>query len=324
MRTETIQDILSAEELGAKYDSAEKAVWRNREILAPLLRFCVRELADESVENVMRLIDADSISEDMPVSDLPPQIVERATEMHSTTEKLLTFDLHFVVKNPKLSTKSLLVRLHIILELQNKFRPTLKDGRSYAIEGRGLYYAARELSSQLGRITENTNYADLEKVVSIWIVSEDIPKGLQTTVSRYYIEKEDIVGKAEIDKKLYDLLEVVIVRRGEDGKFDAPIFDYLNAVFGADLEQIDRYTPASANPELVKEVADMPGTGRAILERGIGIGRTEGIGIGRADAAKLMNHLWRSGRGKDAERAENDLDYLNQLIAEFGQKAHQT
>ena len=95
-------------------------------------------------------------------------------------------------------------------------------------------------------------------------------------------------------------------------------------MFGADLEQIDRYTPASANPELVKEVADMPGTGRAILERGIGIGRTEGIGIGRADAAKLMNHLWRSGRGKDAERAENDLDYLNQLIAEFGQKAHQT
>ena len=74
---------------------------------------------------------------------------------------------------------------------------------------------------------------------------------------------------------------MVIVRRGEDGKFDAPVFDYLNAVFGADLERIDRYAPASANPELVKEVADMPGTGRAILERG----RAEG----RADAAKMRN-----------------------------------
>ena len=167
MRTESMQDMMSAEELGTKYDASSKAIWRNREILAPLLQFCVSELQDESVEHIMRLIDADSISEDMPVSDLPPQIVERAAELHSTTEKPLAFDLHFVVKNPKLSTASLLVRIHIDLELQNKFRPTLKDGKSYAMEGRGIYYAARELSSQLGRITENTNYADLEKVVSI-------------------------------------------------------------------------------------------------------------------------------------------------------------
>ena len=318
-----MQDILSAEELGAKYDSAAKAVWRNREILAPLLRFCVSELKDEPVESVMRLIDADSIREDAPVSDLPAQIVERATELHSTTEKPVTFDLHFMVKNPKLSTKSLLVRIHIILEFQNKFRPALKDGKAYAVEERGVYYLARELSSQLGRITENTNYSDLEKVVSIWIVSEDIPKGLQSTVSRYYIEKEDIVGEAEIDKRLYDLLELVVVRRGENGRFDAPVFDYLNAVFSADLEKIDRYTPASANPEIVKEVADMPGMGQAIYEKGISQGISQGIGMGLADAAKLMNFLWRSGRGEDAERAENDRDYLDRLLEEFKQNAPQ-
>ena len=280
MREESIQDILSAEELGEKYDKAAKAVWRNREILAPLLRFCVGELKNESVESIMHLIDADSICEDTPVSDLPPMVIERATEMNSTIEKPITFDFRLLVKNPKLSTKTMLVQLHIILEFQNKFRPVLKDGQRYYVEERGWYYDARELSSQLGRLTENTNYHDLEKVISIWIVSEDVPNELQNTVSRYYIEKEDLVGKADIAKEIYDLMEVVIVRRGKNGHFDAPVFDYLNAVFASDIESIDKYTPASKNPELVKEVRKMPGMGQAILERGINIGEERGITIG--------------------------------------------
>ena len=140
MRTESIQDILSAEELGEKYDQSAKAVWRNREILAPLLKFCVSELEDESVESIMKLIDADSISPDVPVSDLPPEVIDRGTEMNSTTEKPITYDFRFFVQNPKLSLKKFLVRIHIDLEFQNKLHPTLPDGRTYEIEQRGIYY----------------------------------------------------------------------------------------------------------------------------------------------------------------------------------------
>ena len=46
----------------------------------------------------MRYIDADSISDDTPVSDLPVQIVGMATEMNSTTESPVTFDTKFVAK----------------------------------------------------------------------------------------------------------------------------------------------------------------------------------------------------------------------------------
>ena len=56
--------------------------------------------------------------------------------------------------------------------------------------------------------------------------------------------------------------------RGEDGKEIAPIFEYLDAVFSSDIETIDKFTPASANPEIAKEVAEMPGMSQAILERG--------------------------------------------------------
>jgi len=86
MRDETIQDVLSAGEIGTKYDEVAKAVWKNREILAPLLKYSLEELEDESVESIMKLIDADSISEDTPVSDLPPAIIELGTEQNSMTE----------------------------------------------------------------------------------------------------------------------------------------------------------------------------------------------------------------------------------------------
>ena len=268
MRTESIQDILSAEELGEKYDQSAKRVWRNREILAPLLQLCVGEFKGESIESIMRLIDAESISEDVPVSDLPPQVVELAAQMGSTTERPVTFDLRFVAKNPKLSTEDVLVRLHILVDFQNKFHPTDADGKGYPIESRGVYYAARGLGAQLGPLTEQTNYNALEKVISIWIVSEDVPRRLQNTVSRYSMVKEDLIGKADIPKEHYDKLELVVIRRGGAGKAGVPLFEYLDAVFSSDIETMDKFTPASANPEIVEEVADMPGMSQAILNKG--------------------------------------------------------
>ncbi len=268
MRTETIQDILSAGEIGTKYDVAAVTIWKNREILAPLLKYAIKELNDESVESIMSLIDADTISEDTPVSDLPPTVIDRGTEQKSVTEKPITYDLRFVLKNPKLSVGKMLVMIHVDLEFQNKYKPVLKDGRSYPIITRGIYYAAREISSQLGRITQQTNYADLEKVVSIWVVNEDIPKEIRNTATRYYFTKEDFVGETDEPKEWYDLMEVVIVRRSEDDNIAEPIFDYLKSVYNADLNSIDKYTPASKNPEIVKEVSEMPGMSQVIYDKG--------------------------------------------------------
>ena len=213
MRTETKQDILSADELGTRYDQAAKQIWRNREILAPLLKYVIKELNDETVESIMALIDADTIRDDMPVSDLAPTVIDRGTEQNSTTEMPITYDLRFILKNPKLSVGKMLVMIHVDLEFQNKYRPVLKDGRSYSLITRGIYYAAREISSQLGRITE-------------------------------------------------------------------PIFDYLKSVFDADLERIDKYTPASTNPEIVKEVSSMPGMSKVIYQNGVNDGVAQGMAQG--------------------------------------------
>ena len=283
MQEESRQDIMAAGELGTKYDEAVKTVWKNREIIAPLLKFSVEELKDESVESIMKLIDADSISDEIPVSDLPPTLTNLNTEESSITEKLITYDFRFLVKNPRLSTENILVVLHIDLEFNNKYRPTLSDGRSYPLVKRGIYYGAREVSSQLGRVTEKTNYDDVEKVISIWVVSEDIPKHLRNTASRYHFVKEDFVGTADEPEADYDLIEVVIIRRGDEKKLTEPLFKYLESVYQADLEEIDKYTPASANPKLRKEVSEMPGMSQVIYEKGWKAGEENGKSIGHVE-----------------------------------------
>ncbi len=277
MREESRQDIMSAGEMGTKYDEAAKKIWKNREILAPLLKYAVEELKDESVESIMKLIDADSISGDTPVSDLPSTITALDTEQSSMTEKVIRYDLKFNVKNPKLSSGDLLVVLHIDLEFQNRYRPVLKDGRSYPLIKRGIYYAAREISEQLGRITNQTNYADIEKVVSIWIVNEGVPEKIHNTATRYYIAREDYIGVSDEPREDYDLMEVVMIRRGEKKEITEPLFRYLRSIYEADIEEIDKYTPVSANPELKEEVQKMPGMGQAIYDNGVSQGIIQGI-----------------------------------------------
>ena len=246
----------------------------------------------------MKLIDADSIDDSVPVSDLPPTLTNLNTEDSSLTEKLITYDFRFLVKNPKLSTENILVVLHIDLEFNNKYRPVLKDGRSYPLIKRGIYYGAREVSSQLGRITEKTNYDDIEKVISIWVVSEDIPEHLRNTASRYRITKEDFIGTSDEPESEYDLIEVVMIRRGEDKKLTEPLFKYLESVYQADLEEIDKFTPASLNPELKKEVSDMPGMSQVIYEKGEVKGLEKGREEGRNELAEAIK-LLRSGKSRE-------------------------
>ena len=90
---------------------------------------------------------------------------------------------------------------------------------------RGIYYAAREISSQLNYVTEQTNYSDVSKVISIWIINDDsISLDLQNTATRYYFTKEDFIGVTDEPREDYDLLEVIMIRRGERKEITDTIF----------------------------------------------------------------------------------------------------
>ena len=304
MRNETGIDILASELKGEKYDEACKRVFGNKEIIAPILNMVVPEYADCTVEDVIRYIEADSISSDDSVDDVPIGIEGMPTEFSSVSEKLVTFDTHFKALNPKLTSEQVTISLHIDVEAQNDYRP---HNPSYPIVKRGIYYAAREVGRQLGTLTGISDYDKLEKVYSIWICNENIPKELQNTVSRYDIKRTDVIGRVDEPEEEYDLMSVVIVRRGAEVE-EAGIFDYLNGIFKSDLKKISQYVDVTDNEKIKKEVEAMPGMGATLIQKGIQQGIQQGIDQGieqgvNSSVQKLAEYYMQQDESLSKEKA---------------------
>ena len=177
--TEVVLSALNGQE---KYDDACKKTWKLKEIIAPVLQYTVKEYQNHTIPEIISCINATSISDTTPVDDLPAFVDSSDTEMSSPTEKRIFYDIHFTAKNPNLTTKDVLVMLHIDFEVQNDYKPT---NPKYPITKRAIYYAARELSAQLNVVTNTTNYDRLEKVYSIWICNEKVPEELKNSITRY-------------------------------------------------------------------------------------------------------------------------------------------
>ncbi len=312
MKKETEIGIAAAEAIGSKYDEACKALFQNKEIIAPVLKEVVPEYRNYTVKDVIRFIDADSIK-DLPVDDISTRADRLSTEMASVSDKLIRYDTHFKAVNPLLSNENLCIHLHIDLEVQNNYSPS---NPSYPIIKRGLYYVAREISSQLGILTERTNYDELQKSYSIWICNERIPKKLQNTVTMYSIKKSDIIGVAEEKAEDYDLMNVIIIRRGE--KKDVPIFDYLSGVFQCDKNKISEYVDIENNETVLKGVNHMSGLGASIMrdamrqgmqqgiQQGIQQGMQQGMQQGENLLATLVSCLVKDGRLNDLDRISDE------------------
>lgn len=123
MREETRKDLYAAGAMNREYDMACKRVLNNREIIAPILKMVVPEYKDCTMEEVIRYINEDTISDDIPVEDIPARIEGLPTELSSVKDKLIYYDVHFKSVNPALSSENICVHLHFNLEVQNDYKP---------------------------------------------------------------------------------------------------------------------------------------------------------------------------------------------------------
>ena len=254
--------LIAATKDQAEYDNACKNLFKNKEILAPVLKYAIGEYKDFTVEEIIGFIDGVSISIDTPVDDVSVMVDSSDTEMASLSDKLIRYDVRLRSLNPLLSKGEVLVHIHIDFEVQNNYRPS---DPPYPMIKRGIYYGAREISSQLGILTDETDYGKIEKVYSIWVCNQNIPTGLINTMDRYYIHKEHIIGQSVEPESDYDLMEVIMIRRGSNTGADA-IFDYLSGVFNSDIRKISDYTDTKDNEEIAKEVTHMGGLGASIAQ----------------------------------------------------------
>lgn len=60
-------------------------------------------------------------------------------------------------------------------------------------------------------------------------------------MTQYSIKKKDIFQETDEPEADYDLMTVIIIRRGK-GTEKESIFDYLNGVFSCDIDKIEKYS----------------------------------------------------------------------------------
>lgn len=245
----------------AAYDQAAKEIFELPGILAPLLKEVVTEYKNYSADEVYDFIVPDSIKS-TPVDDQSVMLDVLPTEDSSVSEKLIRYDTRFRAKNPTMRDGEFLFSLIFDVEVQNDYKPRIEikngDGVNRSVEypliKRAIYYGARLISSQLGVLTETTNYGDLQKVYSIWICNENIPKALKGTVTQYNFSRKDIIGKCNEPEKDFDLMSIVMIRGGCDDDSNHNVLDYLKGVFEADFDKIAEYIPKKQDLEDRKSV----------------------------------------------------------------------
>ena len=285
-----------------KYDRVVKEIFDKPKIVATILRLTVPEFQGMTVEEVLPYIL--EISDEVPVDDISSAALRnQPQEQTALLGKIITYDKHIKARSPKAG--ELNITLYFDFEFQNEYRSTTLG---YPLLKRGWFYAARELDSQLGVLTEDTKYSTLQKSYSIWICNEDIPKEEQNSMTRYHIVKDDVIGHSEDVPENYDLMEVIMIRRG-DAEIDAEIFDFLNGIFKSETERVNKYT--GNDPVIEEEVKKMGGFGAALAEKN----RNEGIGIGRdqRDREKIEVML---RKGLKPEEVANYGDYPLTLVKE--------
>lgn len=263
------------------YDAACKRLLANKIILAWIMKSCLEEYRDFSVDEIAeKYIDGNpqiartALHPDEGEDVSGEQIKEAKTEDSTIKEGRVTYDIRFYAVAP-LSGE--MVSLIINVEAQSNFYP------GYPIIKRGIYYCSRMISSQYGVEFTDSHYERIKKVCSIWICSSP-PEYRENTINRYVVREENMIGDIAEKKGNYDLLTVVIICLGHSGddKYTG-ILKLLNVLLSSEKDPEEKKKilqddfDIKMTKELESEVSEMCNLSQGIEEKGIEIGTLRAI-----------------------------------------------
>lgn len=261
-----------------QYD--ENAKWLNSQkpFLANILIRTVDDFKGMQPEEVVKLIEGEPSVGRTPVEegftnerleDETMAISGMNTEKKVHNEGVTYFDVLFYVR-----TQNELAKIIVNMELQKEERAL------YDVEMRGIFYAAREVSSQLGREFKNQHYNDMKKVYSIWICMNT----RENSLNKIALKNENVFGQSRWKDK-YDMIHIVTIRlsRKMDEDRGHELHRFLGAIFAQELSFSEK------EKILVKEfgiklegdrkerLTNMCNLGEGIWEQGIEQGKISGI-----------------------------------------------
>ncbi|MBP3610527.1 MAG: hypothetical protein J6J42_09355 [Lachnospiraceae bacterium] len=311
--------------LRAQYDSEVKYLLSEKIILAHIIAGVITEFKGMEPERIVSYIEGTPEVATVPV---PPGETNRYsgtaicgdnTESNIPGEGTYTFDIKFALGLPEGSRE---FQLLINVEAQ-KAEPS-----KYTIPERGAFYVARMLSSQYGEVFTGEEFQKLKKVYSIWLVL-NCPEKRGNTITRYYTERESLLGKVPTEER-YQLSEIIVIRLSKKlakaEKEELKLHRFLGTIFSGKMSPEQKKeilrneynVPIAA--DMRRRVSEVCNLSEAIEEEAEKRGEKRGIALGaRNKLRELVERKIAKGKSLEviADELEEDIVVIRDIYEEI-------
>ena len=301
MNTELEKAILATNG-GQEYDENVKVILAHKIILAHIMAETVEEFRGMKPEEIVPYIEGEPEVGIVPVE---PGLTNGATRIQGSgmedvvaNEGIVTFDIRFFVRCPEdrksTGESGKYVKLLLDVEAQKDFHP------GYDIVVRGIYYGARQLSSQKGVEFQKSDYNSIKKVYSIWICMYP-PKYCENTIIRFHMNQEVLFGEVSEEEHFrYELMEVLLVNlplKVPQEEEEPRLTGMLKTLLSPEIphrekvERLENTYHVAMNREEKGEVESMCNLSEGIFEHGMQRGIEQGRTQGRLEAFDIIEKL---------------------------------
>ena len=209
------------------YDHLCKMIMSNKQILANIMKFAMKECKDLTIEEIINSIENDPRI-NMTIND-HDQIVGMNVEDQSVIGACVRYDILFKATLPTKKGKKESVGIFINFEIQKDETP------GYPLVTRGIYYASRLISRQKNAEDgfASSEFNDLQKVYSIWICPKHT-KEKNDVINVYHIKEECLKNEWHNQVEDYDLMEVIMMYPGNEYNYEDKshsVLEMLNILF---------------------------------------------------------------------------------------------
>ena len=285
------------EDASFQYDESARNLVAEKPILAYILKSALDEYAEYTVQEIAeKFIEGEpeikrtAVHQDHPdkkdgsgMMSGDDRVKGLPTADKSQRDGTIYYDIRFLAVLPQ---NGELIEIFVNVEIQNDDTP------GYPIPKRGIYYAARMISSQRGTIFKDQEYGRIKKVVSIWIC-EDTANFRSDTINRYSFTEKCLRGEFHEEKQAYDLMTVVVMRlgsKGESSKDNAirllsKMFS-MNLSYEEKLDTLQNEFQISVSREISEEVQNVCNLSTGVYSKGYDSGYDSGISAGEMKRAR--------------------------------------
>ena len=138
---------------------------------------------------------------------------------------------------------------------------------------------------------------------------DNVKKSEENSISRFRIQNTETLN---IEKYDLDLMELLIIRLGDQDYAENNVLDFLHAVFTGNRQRVLEHLPESTE-EVRQEVYELFDLTAYAEERG----EKRGEERGEEKFARLIAELLKCGRTEDIQRASEDVKIRKTLYEEF-------